>query len=62
MKKEGFKPLFRTSLFLDSNGSFYQKREEGKLIVSLRVIAKHVNGRGYAHTGILMTLADIAID
>ena len=31
------------------------------MIVGLRVHNKHVNGRGYAHAGILMTLADIAI-
>ncbi len=61
MKKEGFEALFRTSPFLDTNGPFYQKKEKGKLIVGLRVLDKHVNGRGYAHAGILMTLVDIAI-
>lgn len=61
MKKEGFDALFRTSPFLDTNGPFYQKKEAGNLIVGLRVLDKHVNGRGYAHAGILMTLADIAI-
>lgn len=61
MKKEGFEALFRTSPFLETNGPFYQKKEDANLIVGLRVLDKHVNGRGYAHAGILMTLADIAI-
>jgi len=61
MEKDGFESLFRTSPFLETNGPFYQKKESDKFIVGLRVLEKHVNGRGYAHAGILMTLADIAI-
>ena len=61
MEENNFEPLFRTSPFLESNGPFYQKKTTGEsLIVGLRVLQKHVNGRGYAHAGILMTLADIA--
>ncbi len=58
--KKGFEPLFRTSPFLDYNGPFYQKKSSPQLIVGLRILEKHVNGRGYAHAGILMTLSDIA--
>lgn len=61
MEEKVFEPLFRTSPFLDNNGPFYQRKEAEKLIVGLRVLEKHVNGRGYAHAGILMTLTDIAI-
>lgn len=62
MEENNFEPLFRTSPFLETNGPFYQKKTTGELlIVGLRVLQKHVNGRGYAHAGILMTLADIAI-
>lgn len=61
MEEKAFVPLFRTSPFLENNGPFYQKKEGDELIVGLRVLEKHVNGRGYAHAGILMTLADIAI-
>jgi len=59
--KEDFEPLFRTSPFLDHNGPFYQKHIDGKLVVGLEILPKHVNGRGYAHAGILLTLADIAM-
>ena len=62
MEEDNFEPLFRTSPFLEANGPFYQKKTvEPSLIVGLRILQKHVNGRGYAHAGILMTLADIAI-
>ncbi len=61
LPKEGFEPLFRSSPFLDHNGSFFQKRTGSHLVVGINILDKHVNGRGYAHAGILMTLADIAI-
>lgn len=61
MEEEAFEPLFRTSPFLEHNGPFYQKKNDDVLIVGLRVLEKHVNGRGFAHAGILMTLADISI-
>ena len=59
--EEDFEPLFRSRPFLDTNGPFYQRRSGDELIVGIRVLDKHVNGRGYAHAGILMTLADISI-
>jgi len=59
--KDGFVPLFRSSPFLDHNGPFFQKRTGSQLIVGVEILDKHVNGRGYAHAGLLMTLADIAI-
>ena len=59
--EKGFELLFRSSPFLDHNGPFFQKKIGKQLIVGFRVLNKHVNGRGYAHAGILMTLADIAI-
>ncbi len=58
---EGFAPLFRTSPFLDATGPFYCRRENERLIVGLRILEKHVNARGFAHGGLLMTLADIAL-
>ena len=62
MEEKNFEPLFRTSPFLETNGPFYQKKTTGEfLVVGLRVLQKHLNGRGFAHAGILMTLADIAI-
>ncbi len=58
----GFKPLFRTSPFLEANGPFYFREEEGQgFIIGLRIEEKHINSRGIAHGGILMALADIAM-
>jgi acyl-coenzyme A thioesterase 13 len=58
---EGFKPLFRTSPFLETVGAFYNRTDNETLTIGLRILEKHLNGRGYAHAGILMTMADIAI-
>ena len=59
---EGFKPLFRTSPFLDHNGPFfYRTNDDGTFVVGLRIEAKHANGRGGAHGGLLMTMCDIAL-
>ncbi len=58
---EGFAPLFRTSPFLEATGPFYYRRDGERLIVGLRILEKHANARGFAHGGLLMTLADIAL-
>ncbi|HJT05638.1 MAG TPA: PaaI family thioesterase [Stellaceae bacterium] len=58
---DGFAPLFRTSPFLDAVGPFYCRRDGERLIIGLRILAKHTNARGVAHGGLLMTLADIAL-
>ena len=58
---EGFKPLFRTSPFLDHNGPFfYRENDDGTFVVGLRIQPKHANARGIAHGGMLMTFADAA--
>jgi acyl-coenzyme A thioesterase 13 len=57
----GFAPLFRTSPFLDATGPFYHRRDGERLIIGVRILEKHVNARGFAHGGLLMTLADIAL-
>jgi len=57
----GFAPLFRTSPFLEATGPFYFRRVGERLITGLRVLEKHANARGFAHGGLLMTLADIAL-
>jgi len=57
----GFAPLFRTSPFLEATGPFDFRRDGERLVVALRVLEKHVNARGFAHGGLLMTLADIAL-
>ena len=59
---EGFKPLFRTSPFLDHNGPFfYRENADGTFVVGLRIRPEHANARGGAHGGLLMTLCDIAL-
>lgn len=57
----GYKPLFRTSPFLDLLGPFYYRKDGEALIVGLYIAEKHANSRHAAHGGLLMTLSDIAI-
>ena len=41
---EGFKPLFRSSPFLDHNGPFFNKtNDDGTFVVGLRIEPKHAN-------------------
>ena len=58
---EGFEPLFRTGPFLDLIGPFYNKHQDQELIVGFEVLEKHCNGRGFAHGGVLSSVADIAL-
>jgi uncharacterized protein (TIGR00369 family) len=58
---EGFVPLFRTSPFLDTLGPFFYRRTGSSFVIGLRIASKHANGRGNAHGGLLLTLADIAL-
>ena len=59
---EGFKPLFRSSPFLDHNGPFFfRENADGTFVIGLRIQPKHANARGIAHGGILMTMCDIAL-
>ena len=57
----GFEPLFRTSPFQDTLGPFFYRAAAPSFVVALRVAEKHVNARGSAHGGLLVTLADIAL-
>jgi acyl-coenzyme A thioesterase 13 len=57
----GFKPLFRTSPFLDAVGPFFYRQDPGTFVIGLRIMEKHGNARGTAHGGLLLTLADIAL-
>ena len=58
---ENFKPLFRTSPFLDLIGPIYQSGDMGSLTIALRVEEKHCNARQGLHGGVMSTLADIAL-
>ena len=58
---EGFEQLSRASPLLDLLGPFYARGEGRNLILGLRVAEKHTNARGFAHGGVLLTLADVAL-
>jgi len=58
---EGFTALFRSSPFLDRTGPFYSRGQGESLSIGLRVLDHHLNARGLAHGGVLLTMADIAL-
>lgn len=58
---EGFEPIFRTSPFLETAGPMYSQQVGDELIIGLLVLDKHVNGRGFVHTGVYTTLVDVAM-
>lgn len=58
---EGFGPLVRTSPLIELLGPFYFQGTGTDLILGLRVAEKHTNTRGFAHGGMLLTLADVAL-
>ncbi|HEY6911417.1 MAG TPA: PaaI family thioesterase [Myxococcales bacterium] len=59
---QGFKALQRfNSPFLSSLGQLYARKDGENLIIALRIEQKHLNTRGLAHGGMLVTLADSAL-
>jgi len=59
---EGWKPLKRGGPFLHMLGPlYYRKDEQGRPIIAMRMEEKHLNTRGIAHGGMLVTLADSAL-
>jgi acyl-coenzyme A thioesterase 13 len=59
---QGFKALRRgSSPFLSSLGPLYAKNEGSSVVIGLRIEEKHLNTRGVAHGGMLVTLADSAM-
>jgi uncharacterized protein (TIGR00369 family) len=58
----GFQPFAYSSAFLDAVGPLYQGAAvDGSLILGLRIEARHCNRRGFAHGGLLVTLADLVL-
>lgn len=51
----------RTSPLLELLGPFYSRGAGADLVLGLRVAEKHANARGFAHGGVLLTLADVAL-
>lgn len=58
---EGFKPLKHLAAFLEMIGPIYAKSAGKSRIIGMRVEEKHMNMRGIAHGGLLVTLADSAL-
>ena len=59
---QGFKILHRgNSPFLSSLGPLYARGEGEGAVIGLRIEEKHLNTRGVAHGGMLLTLADSAL-
>jgi uncharacterized protein (TIGR00369 family) len=59
---EGFRALQRgSSPFLSSLGPLYARSEGSGVVIGLRIEEKHLNTRGVAHGGMLVTLADSAL-
>jgi len=58
----GFKELRRAnSPYLSALGPLYAKDEGSGVVIGLRIEEKHLNTRGVAHGGMLVTLADSAM-
>ena len=58
---EGYAAFERSSPFLDAVGPLFQKIEGDSLLLGLRIEERHCNRRGYAHGGLLVTLADLVL-
>ena len=58
---EGFARLDRGGPFLASLGPLYAKKTEKGLVIAMRIEDRHLNTRGIAHGGMLVTLADSAL-
>lgn len=61
MIPDGFVPLFRSSPYLESIGSFYSQGTGGAMRLGVYVEARATNARGLAHGGFLAGLADVAL-
>jgi acyl-coenzyme A thioesterase 13 len=57
----GFERHDRTSPFLDLIGPLWSRRTGAGLELALAIDERHVNGRGFAHGGVLAALADVAL-
>jgi uncharacterized protein (TIGR00369 family) len=59
---DAYEPWARSSPFLDLIGPLYSKVGPGDILwFGVRVDGRHVNRRGFAHGGLLATLADMVL-
>lgn len=57
----GFGLFAKSSPFLDLVGPVYAKTDACGLVLGLRIEERHCNRRGFAHGGLLVTLADLVL-
>ncbi|MEZ5657452.1 MAG: PaaI family thioesterase [Burkholderiaceae bacterium] len=58
----GFEPIaMRPNPYIDPLGPLYGMREDGGLVIGLRIERRHCNPAGNCHGGMLMTLADMLL-
>jgi acyl-coenzyme A thioesterase PaaI-like protein len=57
----GFVPYSESSPFLDRIGPLYERDDADGFAIGLVVLDQHCNRRGFAHGGLLVALADIAL-
>jgi uncharacterized protein (TIGR00369 family) len=58
---EGWTPLGGSSAFVRHLGPLYAKEASEHRVIGMRVEDEHLNTRGIAHGGMLVTLADTAL-
>ena len=57
----GFERLKRGGPYMANLGDLYCSRENGAIIIGMRITENHTNMRGIAHGGMLVSLADSAL-
>lgn len=58
---EGFAPHFRKSPLTDPWEPLYSRRTRDAVVIGLTVGERHTNSRGFAHGGLITSLADNAM-
>lgn len=58
---DGFERHFRRSPLTDPWEPIYSRRDQGTVLLGLRLSAAHTNSRGFAHGGLIAALADNAM-
>ena len=57
----GFTPYDRSSPFFDLIGPLLSRRGDAGSEFALEIDERHVNDRGFAHAGVLSSVADVAL-
>lgn len=57
----GFERLMRGGPYMANLGELYCRRNDGEIVIAMRIEDKHTNMRGIAHGGMLSSLADSAL-